>query len=158
MKKSDKFYLILWGVLSALTLIVIYGQSTLSKAESSNVSGFVTTFLKPILDPANLWSDSDFHHFVRKMGHFTEYACFGFFFGNFSRLLGKIKSTSYISMPLLVALGVAVSDEYLQYFTGRGSMVTDVVLDFSGALFGFFVIFVIDFLLKRRKTHEVGLS
>ena len=154
MKRSEKRGLILWGALSLVTLIVIYGQSMLSMTDSGNFSGLVVTYLKPILDPGNRWAAEDFHHFVRKMGHFAEYACFGLFFGRFSVLLGKIKGVRYISMPLLVALGVAVSDEYLQYFTGRGSAVTDVVLDFAGAMFGFLVIYL---LHKRRNNHEVGL-
>ena len=154
MKKSDKKSLFLWGILSALTLMFIYGQSMLSKTDSGNVSGFVVTWLKPILDPANLWAEDVFHHFIRKAGHFTEYACFGFFFGRFTLELGRIRGIRYISMPLLVALSAAVSDEYLQYFTGRGSAVTDVVLDFAGAIFGFLLIY---FIHKRRNSHEAGL-
>ena len=154
MKKSDKKSLLLWGMLSVVTLLFIYGQSMLSRTDSGNVSGFVVTWLKPILDPGNLWAEGTFHHFIRKAAHFTEYACFGLFFGRFSLLLGRIRGVHYISMPLFVALSVAVSDEYLQYFTGRGSAVTDVVLDFSGAVFGFLLIY---FLHKRRNSHEAGL-
>lgn len=158
MKKSDRFGLVLYGTLSVVALCVIYGQSMLSKTDSGNFSGFVVTYLKPILDPGDRWATEDFHHFVRKMGHFTEYACFGLFFGRFSVLLGKIKCVRYISMPLLVVLGVAVSDEYLQYFTGRGSAVTDVVLDFVGAVFGLLLVNFFGYLsYKRSKIYETGL-
>ena len=138
-----------------MTLLVIYGQSLLSRTDSGNASSFVVTWLKPFLDPRELWTEDVFHHFVRKAGHFTEYACFGFFFGRFSMLLGQLRGVRYVSMPLFVALIVAVSDEYLQYFTGRGSAVTDVVLDFAGAMFGFFVIYLLHI---RRDSHETGLQ
>lgn len=137
MKKSDQRKRILWGSLSLLMLLVIYGQSMMPPKESGALSGFAVTYLKPILDPFNLFGAEVFHHFIRKAGHFTEYACFSLFFGNFCRSIGELRRNNWQLLTLFVCLAVAVSDEFLQSFTGRGSSVRDVVLDFSGALLGF---------------------
>ena len=137
MKKSDQRKRILWGSLSLLMLLVIYGQSLMPPKESGELSGFAVTYLKPILDPFNLFEAEVFHHFIRKAGHFTEYACFSLFFGNFCKSVGKLRRNNWQVLSLFACLAVAVSDEFLQSFTGRGSSVRDVVLDFSGALLGF---------------------
>ena len=137
MKKSNKRNLILWGSLSLLMLIVIYGQSMMPPKESGALSGFAVTYLKPVLDPFGVFEAEAFHHFIRKAGHFSEYACFSLFFGNFCRSIGNLPGNNWQLLSLFVCLAVAVSDEFLQSFTGRGSSVRDVVLDFSGALLGF---------------------
>lgn len=142
MKKSDRKALILWGGLSLLMLIVIYGQSLMPPKESGELSGFAVTYLKPILDPLNLFEAEAFHHFIRKAGHFTEYACFSLFFGNLCRSAGELRRNNWQLLSLFVCLAVAVSDEFLQSFTGRGSSVRDVVLDFSGALLGFYIVWL----------------
>lgn len=156
MKKSDRFGLTLYGVLSLLTLCVIYGQSMLPPKESGEFSGFMMTFLKPLLDPFSLWEADAFHLFIRKLGHFTEYAFLGVFFGKFTGILGKRRGNRYISMPLLVMLSIAVSDEFLQSFTGRGSAVADVVLDFAGALFGLLLVSLFGYLSYKRHRNEVS--
>jgi len=158
MKKSDRSGLILYGILSLVVLCVIYGQSMLPPKESGEFSGFVVTFLKPLLDPFSLWEADVFHLFIRKLGHFTEYAFFSFFFGKFSSIVGKQKKKQYISLPLLVMLSVAVSDEFLQSFTGRGSSVADIVLDFAGGVFGLLFVSFFGYLsYKRSKIYETGL-
>ena len=155
MRKSEKRGLILYGILSLLVLMVIYGQSMLSRQESAGVSGFVVTYLKPVLDPGDWWKPEDFHYFIRKAGHFTEYMLLGLFYGRFFALLNRHRGKRNVSALLLTVLTVAVSDEYLQYFTGRGSAVTDVVLDFSGALVGVLLVSVLSYLQsKRGMKHE----
>ena len=159
MKKFDKGGRILYGTLTLLVLVVIYGQSMLNRQDSAGVSGFAVTYLKPILDPMDWYTPEAFHHFIRKAGHFTEYFFLGLFFGKFYAVLRKNDGKRNASTPLLTVLAVAVSDEYLQFFTGRGSMVTDVVLDFSGALCGLLLVSLWGYLLHKRSiTHEAGLQ
>ena len=151
-------YLALWGSLSLLTLCFIYGQSMLPGKESGALSGFIATNIKSILDPLDIWEPERFHYLIRKLAHFTEYALLGFFFGRFTGVLGKCNGRRYVSMPLLVVLSVSVSDEFLQSFSARGSSVSDVVIDFSGALTGLLLASLIDyFSLKRSDRNETRL-
>ena len=115
-------------------LCIIFGQSCLPPRESGAFSGFVVTVLKPILDPFGWFSAEGFHFFIRKAGHFTEYLLFSLFFAQFSRDIPAICARGISLSSLSLCLLIAVSDEFLQSFTGRGSSVRDVVLDFSGAL------------------------
>lgn len=151
MKKSKKSGMILWGVLSALMLTLIYGQSMLPPQESGALSGSLVMYLKPILDPFDWFRPEEFHYFIRKAGHFTEYTLFSLFFALFCEM-ADWKNRIF---PLFVCLLVAVSDEFLQSFTGRGSSVRDVVLDYSGSLFGFIIAWLVHRIsCKRRMKHE----
>ena len=63
-------------------------------------------------------------------------AVLGILVAGLFRQIGLRTGDSLRSLPVLTVLLVAVLDEYIQHFTGRGSAVTDVILDFSGGLFG----------------------
>ena len=151
MKKCDKARLALYGSLTLLVLTFIYSQSMLSRQDSAEVSGFVAIYLKAIIDPMGRIDPETYHHLVRKAAHFTEFLFLGVSFGRFYAVLGAITGKRNVSAPLLVVLFVAVSDEYLQYFTQRGSAVTDVVLDFSGALCGLLLVSLWGYLLRKRR-------
>ena len=80
---------------------------------------------------------TDFYHqmslFIRKSAHFIEYFILA---SLFSRWL-KTKSLKWIEMiiyPLFFVLVIAVGDEFIQSFVGRGSNVRDVLIDFSGGI------------------------
>ncbi len=153
MKKSDLHHrraLVLLSVLTGLMVAFIWSNSCLSREESGAQSGRITAFLLGILDPNGRIPVENFHHFVRKMAHFTEFALLGLLMGGLFRRIGLLTGKTLRSLPVLLVLLVAVADEYIQFFTGRGSMVTDVVLDFSGALFGLLMVFCFARGKKRR--------
>ena len=141
---------ILYGVLSLAVMGFIFSQSILSKESSGGLSARVAAFLHPLLDPNGWISGESFHFLVRKAAHFTEFAILGLCLGGFSRNLGILRIRRYIALPMMLALGVAVGDEFLQYFTGRGSMVNDVVLDYAGAMTGLAVSWLFGCLCSRR--------
>ena len=151
MKKSDHRAAILWGSLSVFMLLFIFGQSLLPPNESGEMSGFVMMLLSPLMDLFDGVDPEAFHHFIRKAAHFSEYALFSLFF---TRFCGKIRWNRVI-LPLFVCVLVAVSDEFLQSFTGRGSSVRDVVLDFSGALFSFVILWLLSHIsFKKENKNE----
>ena len=158
MKRSDRKRLFVFGALSLVMLFFIYGQSLMSRQSSADASGFIVSCLKPLLDPKGYFTEGGFHHFIRKAGHFTEYRLLGTFFTGFYAALRQSAPKSCFS-PLFFVLAVAVSDEYLQFFSGRGSTVTDVVLDFLGALTGLILMSLVGYLSnKRSKRNEAGLQ
>ena len=120
---------ILFGLMSVLVACFIFSQSMLSGEESGGMSSRVMAFIRPILDPNGVIPESVFHFVIRKAAHFTEFAILGVCVGGFTVNLGLLRLRRYVALPMLLTLCVAVCDEFLQYFTGRGSMVTDVVLD-----------------------------
>ncbi len=125
---------ILFGILSLLAVCFIFSQSLLSGEVSGGLSARVMAFLRPLLDPDGVIPEDMFHLIIRKAAHFTEFAILGVCVGGFTVNLGLLRLRRYVALPMLLTLCVAVCDEFLQYFTGRGSMVTDVVLDYAGSL------------------------
>jgi VanZ family protein len=82
-------------------------------------------------------------HIIRKLGHFSEYMLEGFWLMLCLRVYTK-HYFRHISWPMLGALLTAMCDETIQIFTqGRSSQVTDVWIDFSGAMAGLLAALVI---------------
>ncbi len=122
-----------WLLLTLVMLAIIWGNSLMSVDDSLRVSGFLTGILNTVGDALQITFNWDVEHVVRKLGHFFEFAFFAWLlcqtFAEFH--VANRTSTGYI---LFFCLFVAVIDEYIQLFSaGRGSLVKDVLLDFSGA-------------------------
>ncbi|WP_232696699.1 VanZ family protein [Brevibacillus daliensis] len=90
--------------------------------------------------------------FIRKAGHFFGFMTLGFLaFQTF-----RYSTTLQVAVPwsLLVSLLLAVLDEWHQSFTpDRSSLVSDVLLDFSGALFA--ILLMILFLVWVNKKQRL---
>lgn len=138
----------LFLALIVLQTVFIFANSFASVEESVSVSGGVTAFLKNILDPSGRIDDEVFHHLVRKTAHFTE-----FFLLSALYTLFRAGSTHKRELTLLAPLGglaTAVTDEFIQSFTGRGSSVRDVVLDFAGVLTAYALVSLVLYLFQRK--------
>ena len=151
-KTKSRLYLFL-GLSLAVTLF-IFSQSLKNMEQSGAMSHSLMGLLKPLLDPWNRFSEDGFHLFLRKAGHFTEFCILGLCWGGFAHYLSKLKERAYIALPMLLVACTAVADEFVQYFSGRGSMVTDVVLDISGAMFGLLIVFLLNLLARRRRGKK----
>jgi VanZ family protein len=151
--------------IAAVTVIAmlcfVFGNSMLSKQESAEVSSTVMELVRGLLRPIVEWitggavDDALLHKVVRKGAHFAEFAALSFFLTCLLRLLCCTWRTHAMGYVLFFSLLIGVLDEFLQSFTGRGSSVRDVVLDFSGALIGILcaivVIEIYDWIRWRRK-------
>ena len=109
-------------VLLILVLLFIWGNSLLNVDLSSAESGRLVRLLEKLFGEGNVSE-----HFVRKLAHFTEFAALGF-------LLCLLFERYFLAAAH--GLFAAVADESLQLLSGRGSQVKDVLLDFTGVLFG----------------------
>ena len=127
---------IVFAVLTLFFLSFIFGMSLQSKEESGDTSSEVAEALKPIVDPDDKIPEKTFHRAVRKAAHFAEFCGLGFCLWGMFSSVGKLCGKRLVTLPFFLSLLSAVADEFIQYFSGRGSMVTDVVLDFCGAVFG----------------------
>lgn len=131
------FKAVFWfALLILLTIGYIWGNSLKSVEQSAAQSAQVAEVIQPVVDPQQKIDEKNFHDFVRKLAHVTEFFVLGVFTAGFAISLGVVYKKQFVSLPLLMVLLVAVGDEYIQHFSKRGSLVTDVVLDFAGALAG----------------------
>ena len=112
----------------------IFSNSLPSINESAETSGKVLSFINTVLEELKLpIMESDV--FIRKAAHFAEFFVLGASICSYS-LFDKKCDINYVIKALLLACLVAMTDETIQYFTGRGSMLLDVWLDLSGATTG----------------------
>ncbi len=118
----------------------IFSNSFPSIKESAETSGRLLAFINGILEALRFpVMESDM--FIRKAAHFAEFFVFGASICGYS-YFDKKCDTNYIFKSVLISCLVAMSDETIQYFTGRGSMLLDVWLDLFGATVGIIVSFV----------------
>ena len=145
------------GVLISVFLMLavlcfIFGNSLLDGEASNEHSGRLMEILKPLLDPHDRIPQKDFHVFVRKMAHFTEFFLLGVTATFAAKQISAAFGIRSVFMPLFFTLASAVTDEMIQNFTGRTSSVKDVLIDFSGAVCGLLVTYMISWLVRRRKS------
>lgn len=110
------------------TLCFIWGNSLLSRADSAELSNWLTRWLNSIGIPVT-------DHFVRKLAHFSEFALLGCELTLLFWLRSGLRLRE-LCISAVLALAAAVTDETIQIFTSRGSQLTDVLLDFAGAVTG----------------------
>lgn len=149
---SEKKRRVLSAVLICLctaTVAFIWGNSMLGSKASSNVSNSVLGALDPIIRRFGIVSKDDL--WLRKLAHFTEFAALGaelLFLAAVRRRLGLQAASNCAFASLLVAL----TDETIQLASGRNSQVLDVLLDFSGALTGILIAWLICRLIKKHRA------
>ena len=147
-----KHWLWIFAALSLLCVAYIWGNSLKSIPESAAQSTLVAEMIRPVLDPQEKLTPDVFHNLVRKLAHLVEFFVLGVFVCGFTINLGVALEKMLVSLPMLIVLIVAVGDEFIQYFTERGSQVTDVVLDFSGALAGLLFAAILYRIIVKIKT------
>ncbi len=129
----------LWGILTALCVAMIFLQSALPASASHTESTGVLAFVQSLLP----WVT---HNLLRKAAHFTEFLLFGFALTKTFRYAKNF----YLLKPLAFGLLTALCDETLQlYIPGRSGQITDVWVDFAGALTGALLVWL--FYKLRRK-------
>ena len=133
-------------LLLVVTLCVIWGNSLLSREDSAALSGGLTAWLRSIGLPVS-------NHFVRKTAHFCEFGLLGAELVLLMRLRGG-RGFQCLCNSAFAALLAAVTDETIQVFSGRGSQVLDVVLDFSGAVAGILLCTLIAKLSEKKHPTQ----
>lgn len=139
----------------------IFAFSADTGAESNGVSrkiaNVVVSVVKKTTSPAKQSASWEYqlfhfcHKIVRKTAHFSIYALLA--------ALALLLARSYrfsIKLSCVISLAYcllfAASDEVHQLFVaGRSGQITDVLLDFSGALFGIGLVLLVRYLYLRQK-------
>lgn len=131
---------ILW-ILVILTCLMIFNFSS-DKGKNSNEKSMVITekvenIVTGITDNKPTETDSkEFNNFIRKQGHFIEFALLGIFSFMLVRCYDFSVKKSLI-ITLLFVFFYACTDEIHQLFVdGRNGNVKDVFIDFLGSVAG----------------------
>ena len=145
----------LLAAVAGLLLCFIWGNSMLTGEESGAISGGFLDWLIQTF-PFLKWLPE---YLLRKLGHFSEFCLLGFLLAWCFLLQGQ-RGIHRASVPLLLAVLVAVTDETIQTFSlGRFPSVIDVWIDMAGACVGIALLLALRKLrtfLQNRKgiNHE----
>ena len=137
-----------WAIIIVCNILFIWGNSLLPGSVSGAISKFVSYVVFEVI-LGRPGGGGDGHGLLRKVAHFTEFACLGAFLSRFLFLLRK---------PRLLALAgaflVACCDETIQRFVpDRGPSFRDVLIDTSGAAVGMILLLVGYAYVKSHKKQ-----
>ena len=139
---------ILPWLLIAAYVVFIFSNSLLSGEASGSVSGSISKFLYSIVQKLGFsMSDEKFHHLVRKLAHFTEFAGLGILVRIATgRMVGRgkwlLRGMLLIAVPLI--------DETIQLFVpGRGGSLRDCCIDMAGYVTGFLLAAFVAWLVRN---------
>lgn len=122
----------------------IFSNSLKGPDASNESSGFFLRLLEPVTNFLDKYiPDADWNFIIRKGAHFTEFCILGILSSNMLLSIDKRKIKSFLGYNFFLVLSVAVTDEFIQSFTGRTSSVRDVLLDFCGAFVGILAVIII---------------
>ena len=131
----------------------IWGNSMIVGAESAAVSGRVMSLIKAFLHLSEDTAEA-MHPIIRKIAHFTEFACLGMLLTWLHGMMGE-KKGHLVIMPLLWSLAVACVDETIQSFVpNRVSDTMDIWLDTCGAFAGIMILLLGYHYICKKHTQK----
>lgn len=136
MKMDHRRWVLVFAALSVLVAAFIWGNSLRTVEQADRMKSSLSQVVKPIVDPKEQVEKNTFLTALSKTAHIVEFGVLGLCVAGLAVSLGRLKERTYVALPLLLVLVVGVIDEFLQTFSGRTSAVTDVLIDFGGALIG----------------------
>lgn len=142
--------------LVVLTIAFIWSNSFQSVPESQADSLSVVEAIEPLLKLGSGGTKMDVERF-RKVAHFAEFWLLGLELALLLIALRKVSLQNAVNC-LFASLVVAVVDETIQVFSDRGSRVTDVLLDYSGAVTGLLAAFLVYWLVKKARLSRIRLN
>ena len=114
----------------SLTVLFIWSNSAATPVKSAATSNRVAEIIREIIPDGRV--QNFFVTYIRKIAHFTEYSMLAI---EVSVLIIFIRRGAVLlrfSLSLLFGLAVALCDEGIQAFTGRGNSMMDVAIDMGG--------------------------
>src|SRR5215470_2919481 len=169
MSRTRFYYLLHWiPAMVGITVILIESTGTMS---AENTSRWLLPIWEKLFGPITPERWAVVHHLIRKTGHFVGYGLvsLGFFEGwraTFSERMRNHRWIFVIVAPLALVstLALASWDEWHQSFLpGRTSAISDVGIDFSGAVTAHLVLLLtltvvwrVKAARAKRSTHQVS--
>lgn len=129
-------------------LIFIWGNSLLPGSLSGAISDWVKRILETLFGSTG--EDAPGFFPIRKLAHFTEFACLGALLCWRFSMLGRPKALAF-------CLGAAAAcvDESIQIFVpDRGPGIRDVAIDCGGVLTGMIALYLGYLYFQRKNKHS----
>ena len=147
MIKADR-RLRLCTVLLGLNIAFIWGNSMLPGEISGALSDLLKNALAWLLGTGQEYPPVG-GGLLRKLAHFTEFACLGVLLHWLFRMLRE-KTWEHLVFPALAGIAVAAVDETIQCFVPlRGPALKDVGIDTLGVVAGIVIISLIFYFKKQ---------
>lgn len=135
-------------VLLLINVLFIWGNSCLPGSVSGAISRWLKNVLSFLFSGGSSNSDTG-HGLLRKLAHFTEFACLG---ALLAWLLGMLRRKLFWALPC--GFLIACADETIQRFVpDRGPAFKDVLIDTSGVLVGIGLLFL-GYTICKKKILE----
>ena len=151
---NKKWLCVSLAALLLLTAFILYNAG--KSSESSHEDTFIVEDI--LLQDSELIPPHLRHYTVRKAAHLFEYALLGAAAACILIQLKKRWGMAVCGYGLFYVLAVGVLDEYVQSFRNRSSLLSDVLLDFGGALIGMAIVIVVQVLFykwqRKRKNGK----
>lgn len=140
MKRDRNIYieLILFCLIAVVTGFIFF-NSVKDYQESHNYSNSIADIIVSAGEKQNVAIET----IIRKAAHVIEYAILGVAVMALTLHIKQAFQRTFVGTSLFYTLAVAVADEHIQSYSGRTSSTGDIILDFCGAVIGFFVGWII---------------
>ena len=140
----------IWICLLTVNLLFIWGNSVLPGEVSGAISGWIKDIIHMLI-PGGTDNPEAGHGLLRKLGHFTEFACLGVCLSVLIRML-RDKAWEHYVLPLLLGASAGGIDETIQMFVpDRGPDIRDVGIDTLGVVTGILTLTLVLGLKRRKK-------
>ena len=127
-----------WALAAAVCVAAIWGNSLVPGTQSSGLSMLVVQHIRAMLSALGMSSGWVTNLLVRKIGHVSEYALFGFAHARAWGVCGHDRGCRTSVGLMACAVAIPVVDETIQLFVpGRMGLATDVLIDCAGIALGF---------------------
>lgn len=144
--------MILCSLLLLACLAFIWGNSLTDGETSGEMSGNLMQLVDAVLHLDEKGADS-VHLVIRKMAHFTEFACLGLLLTWLFGMTGEKKGHLFC-MPLLCGMMAACVDETIQVFVpDRGPSPIDIWIDTCGVAAGIAVLLIGHHYMRMKHTR-----
>ena len=138
-------------MLLCLNLAFIWGNSLLPGDISGAISQWVKDFINWIFQLPEKDPEQS-HGLLRKIAHFTEFACLGGVLSCLVRMLRQ-KRIEHISLPVAGGFLAACIDETIQCFVpDRGPGIKDVGIDTAGVILGVGIVCLV--IIRREQKNR----
>ena len=137
-----------FAVVSALTVVFIWGNSILPASVSGSISHFFADIFHGI---SGSGANSD--EIIRKVAHFAEFAVLGVWLTTLFSLL-KIDKAIRVMSVVCCGMFFPLLDETIQMFNDRGPSVRDIWIDIAGYTLGSLIVALIVVITRKMKKEQ----
>ncbi len=157
--KKPPVAITVWAIICVLIVAFIFSNSFKTVEQSKKISNDIsnTEVVEKVLPKNTFDMPWKYSYYIRKSAHVIEFSALGIAVSGLIISIKKKFAHYNIFMGLFFLLFVSFIDEYIQTFTDRGPLVTDIMIDFVSSV-SLFTVVLLSFLaisaIKRKKLNK----